>query len=56
MDMVYWIGGAILFLALLGIIGKARRNQRLKREFLIQLEIAKRTGQNVIHWDPDSVR
>ena len=29
MDMIYWIGGAVLLLALLGIIGKARRNQRL---------------------------
>ena len=56
MDVIYWIGGAILFLIVLGIIGKIRYNQRLKREFLIQLEIAKRTGQDVIHWNPDSVR
>ena len=54
--MVYWIGGAMAFLITLGIIRKVRYNRRLMREFLIQYEIAKNKGENVIHWDPSCVR
>lgn len=54
--MIYWIGGIALGLIILGVIGRISYNRRLKREFLIQLEIAKRKGEDVIHWVPDSVR
>lgn len=56
MNMVYWIGGAAAFLIALGIIRKVRYNRRLVREFLIQYEIAKSKGEDVVHWDPSCVR
>ena len=48
---------------ILGVLSTASRRcypplggYRLKQEFLIQLAIAQRNGQDIIHWDPSNIK
>lgn len=56
MNMVYWIGGVVVFLIALGIIRKVRYNRRLVKAFLRQMAEARSRGEDVVHWDPSCVR